>query len=79
MMSPTYPERVRGDTVHSWTGHRSVPPVTVTRHIPMIAPTYPERVRGNTVRAWTGHRLVPHVTVTDIQSCVIYHLVLVLC
>ena len=78
MMAPTYPERVMGKPVRAWTGHRSVPPVTGTRHIPMMAPTYPKRVRGNNIRAWKGHRSVPPVTVTNIRSCLIYNLVLVL-
>ena len=30
MMAPMYPERIRGNTVRDWAGHRSVPPVTVT-------------------------------------------------
>ena len=29
-MAPTYLEMVRGNTVRAWTGHRSVPPVTMT-------------------------------------------------
>ena len=30
MVAPTYPERVRGNTLRAWTGHRSVPIFTVT-------------------------------------------------
>ena len=78
MMASMYPDRVRENIVRACTGHRSVPPVTVTSHITMMAPTYPERVRGNTVSAWTGHMSVPPVTVTNIQSCVIYDIVFVI-
>ena len=77
MMAPTYPERVRGNSVRAWTGHRLVPPVIVTNIqscvCTMVVITYvtrkgkgeiPYKNGGNTVRAWTYHRSVTPVTMT---------------
>ena len=66
MMAPTYPERIRGDTVRHWEGHRSVPHVNITNIRSYVFTTVeiayvPINSRGNTVRAW---RSVPPVTVT---------------
>ena len=80
-----------GNIVRAWTGHRSVPPVTVTRKgkgaicrsYRTVIEAIPYEHRRNIVREWTVRRSVPPVTGTNIESCVrtmlcLYDLVIII-